>query len=69
MQQIRTIHYLLSTNDADSVIMPQSTFRMNRYMYVEGIYREPSGHRKIGAQEGALLVYSIYECTQNAKSF
>ncbi|MBK8395579.1 MAG: RHS repeat-associated core domain-containing protein [Leptospiraceae bacterium] len=33
---------------ADSVIMPESTFGMNRYMYVDGNpmkYRDPDGHR------------------------
>ncbi len=43
---------------ADSVVMPESTFGMNRYMYVEGNpvrYGDASGHRLSTPQGWALL--------------
>ncbi|HRG77650.1 MAG TPA: hypothetical protein PLX69_24030 [Leptospiraceae bacterium] len=43
---------------ADSVVMPESTFGMNRYMYVEGNpvkYRDESGH-KLSTSQGSMLL-------------
>ena len=65
--ELSTINHHLSTSGS----FPERVMGMKRYMYVEGNpvnSRDPLGHRKIGAQEGVLLVYSIYECAQNAKS-
>jgi RHS repeat-associated protein len=47
---------------ADSVVMPESTFGMNRYMYTEGSpvnYRDVSGHNKNNQILGAIVGYAM----------
>ncbi|MBK6608684.1 MAG: RHS repeat-associated core domain-containing protein, partial [Leptospiraceae bacterium] len=47
---------------ADSVVMPESTFGMNRYMYVSGSptnVRDPSGHAGVSAMAGAIAGYFL----------
>jgi RHS repeat-associated protein len=45
---------------ADSVVMPESTFGMNRYMYVEGSpvnYRDPDGHKRVAGDQQRQIYY------------
>ncbi|HNB98905.1 MAG TPA: RHS repeat-associated core domain-containing protein [Leptospiraceae bacterium] len=45
---------------ADSIVMPESMFGMNRYMYVSGSptnVRDPSGHAGVSAMAGAIAGY------------
>jgi len=55
---------------ADSVFMPESTFGMNRYMYVSGSptnYRDPSGHADVAHMFGQMVKHTTTGAAQIAK--